>query len=304
MNSGVAILSRPQAVFAASRPSFLVLAPATVLLGVGTAVLAGAAIAWQQLAAVLIGALAAHIAVNTLNEYQDFHSGLDAVTERTPFSGGSGALPAQPEAARGVLLTALAAIGVTVLVGLYLAWLHGPAIIAIGLAGLAIIISYTKWLNRRPWLCLLAPGLGFGPLMVIGSHIALGGEFGWPPLLAGGISLCLVSNLLLLNQYPDMAADRSVGRHTFPIAYGIARSNTAYAVLLGTATLLLIGAVATGQFPLWSLVALAPLLCGALALRIARRFAGDSAPLLPALGLNVAAAVLTPLVLGIALLTG
>ena len=302
MSNDAVTMRRAQAVFAAARPPFLVLAPATVLAGVGTALQSGASISWHYLALVLLGALAAHIAVNTLNEYQDFHSGLDAVTERTPFSGGSGALPAQPAAAAGVLLTALAAIGMMVLIGLYLAWLRGPAIIPIGVAGLAIIISYTKWLNRSPWLCLLAPGLGFGPLMLIGTHIALGGEPGWPPLLAGVIALCLTSNLLLFNQYPDMAADRSVGRRTFPIAYGIARSNRAYAVLWATALLALVGGVVTAQFPPLALLALVPLLCGALALRMARRFDGDSAPLLPALGLNVAAAVLTPLLLGITLL--
>jgi len=35
--------------------------------------------------------LSAHIAVNTLNEYMDFKSGLDYETLKTPFAGGSGA---------------------------------------------------------------------------------------------------------------------------------------------------------------------------------------------------------------------
>jgi len=41
----------------------------------------------------LLGAFLAHVSVNTLNEYYDFKSGLDLETIRTPFSGGSGALP-------------------------------------------------------------------------------------------------------------------------------------------------------------------------------------------------------------------
>ncbi len=47
-------------------------------------------------ALVLLGAVAAHIAVNSLNEYLDFKSGLDERTHRTPFSGGSGFLPEHP----------------------------------------------------------------------------------------------------------------------------------------------------------------------------------------------------------------
>ena len=42
----------------------------------------------------LAGGLLAHISVNALNEYLDFTSGLDLTTLRTPFSGGSGTLPA------------------------------------------------------------------------------------------------------------------------------------------------------------------------------------------------------------------
>lgn len=295
-------IGRGGAVLAASRPPFLVLAPATVLLGAAVAIHGGARPDAAPLIATVVGALAAHVAVNTLNEYQDFHSGLDALTERTPFSGGSGALPARPAAARAVGIAALAAIAVTILAGLYLVWLRGPALLAIGLAGVAIIVSYTRWLNRHPWLCLLAPGIAFGPLMVLGSDLALGGAPDGAALAAALIGLCLASNLLLLNQYPDMAADRQVGRRTFPIAYGMAGANLAYAVLLGTAFALLAGAVLLGLFPALALVAGLPLAAGLAALAIARRHGDDIPRLLPGLGLNVAAAVLTPLVLGVTLL--
>lgn len=287
---------------AATRPPFLLLVPATVLPGLATALRDGAILHWGHLAAALLGALAAHVAVNTLNEYQDFRSGLDDLTERTPFSGGSGALPGRPRAAGQVLLAALLALAVTVVVGLYLARVSGPAIVPLGLAGLAIILSYTRWLNRHPWLCLLAPGLGFGPLMVAGSHYALSGSFGWPAWLAGLVCLCSAANLLLLNQYPDLDADRRVGRRTFPIAYGIGPSNAMYAALLAGAALLLCGAVAGGAFPPLSLLTLAALLPGLAAWRRARRFRGEVTELLPALGLNVAAALLVPATLGLTLL--
>jgi hypothetical protein len=48
---------------------------------------------------IFIGALFAHISVNTLNEYFDFKSGLDLTANKTPFSGGSGALPNTPDVA-------------------------------------------------------------------------------------------------------------------------------------------------------------------------------------------------------------
>lgn len=291
-----------RAALAATRPAFLVLPPVTVLLGVATAIHSGAGIDTLQLALVLIAALGAHVAVNTLNEYQDFRSGLDLQTQRTPFSGGSGALPARPEAAGGVLAVSLVALAITSAAGLYLVMLRGPALLLIGLAGLAIILSYTRWLNRHPWLCLVAPGLGFGPLMVVGTHLALTGSLGAQPLLVSLVPFLLANNLLLLNQYPDMAADRAAGRNTFPIAYGIARSNAVYAVFLLLAALTLAGGVLTGLLPPLALGALLPLGFGAAALRGAIRHGDQVAQLLPALGMNVAASVLTPLLLGSLLL--
>src|SRR3972149_4971344 len=61
----------------------------------------GTAIAWYEgsfrLSFALlagIGLLLTHISVDVFNEYFDFKSGVDLKTQKTPFSGGSGALPA------------------------------------------------------------------------------------------------------------------------------------------------------------------------------------------------------------------
>ncbi len=82
--------------FGPMRLPFLILTPASVLLGLGTAVFSSKQISIAYFILILIGALSAYISVNAFNEYFDFKSGLDFKTERTPFSGGSGTLPAQP----------------------------------------------------------------------------------------------------------------------------------------------------------------------------------------------------------------
>ncbi|MGP1665773.1 MAG: prenyltransferase, partial [Rhodanobacter sp.] len=122
---------------------------------------------------VLLGALAAHVAANTFNEFFDFTSGLDSLTEKTPFSGGSGALPTHPEAQVWVLATALATLGLTVVIGLYLVSIAGVVLLALGLIGVVTIVAYTRVINRTPWLCLLAPGLAFGPLIVLGTYLSV-----------------------------------------------------------------------------------------------------------------------------------
>ncbi|MDH5182207.1 MAG: prenyltransferase, partial [Gammaproteobacteria bacterium] len=88
------------ALLGATRPPFLILTPACVFLGYATATLAAPQIDMMLFLLVLAGALCAHISVNAFNEYFDFKSGLDLHTTRTPFSGGSGSLPANPQMAR------------------------------------------------------------------------------------------------------------------------------------------------------------------------------------------------------------
>ena len=94
------------------RAPFLVLTPVCIALGLACVYRITGSIPVFESALVLIGAMAAHISVNALNEYQDFHSGLDAQTQRTPFSGGSGVLPAHPELAPSALR--IAAVGMLI----------------------------------------------------------------------------------------------------------------------------------------------------------------------------------------------
>ena len=41
-----------------------------------------------------LGVISLHISVDLLNDYFDYLSGIDLITTRTPFSGGTGVLPA------------------------------------------------------------------------------------------------------------------------------------------------------------------------------------------------------------------
>ncbi|HEX2999615.1 MAG TPA: prenyltransferase, partial [Armatimonadota bacterium] len=161
---------------------FLALALVCVILGIGVALQAHATLNIWQVLLVFIGAVSAHISVNALNEYCDFHSDLDNRTTPTMFSGGSGALPENPDMAWVALVTGVVTLAITAGVGLFFLRLHGMALLPIGLLGLLLIVVYTPQLTHRPALCLIAPGLGFGPLMVVGTQIALTGHatpLGW-----------------------------------------------------------------------------------------------------------------------------
>jgi 1,4-dihydroxy-2-naphthoate octaprenyltransferase len=291
-------------VLQAARPSFLILTPICVFLGTSTALAAQESIDSSILLLVLIGALCAHIGVNTLNEYSDFKSGLDLLTAKTPFSGGSGALPHDPAMAGIVLLAALATITVTAGIGIYFTSSNGLLILPIGLIGLLIILTYTKWINRWPLLCLVAPGLGFGILMVVGTHVVLTGANSITAWLASLVPFFLVNNLLLLNQYPDIEADKRIGRYHFPIAYGTKASSYTYSVFSACAYLTILTGIYFGYFPLSSLVALLPALLSLFSITGAFRYGEKIGSQPKYLGANVAATLLTPLLLGISIIHG
>jgi 1,4-dihydroxy-2-naphthoate octaprenyltransferase len=284
------------------RLPFLVLSPACVVLGLGTAIWTSGKVNILYFIIALIGAISAHISVNAFNEYLDFKSGLDARTKRTPFSGGSGTLPAKPALAHHALSIALITFTMTGLIGLYFLRVRGLSLLLLGLLGLLLLLTYTPWMTRNPWLCLLAPGVGFGPLMVIGTHFVLTGEYSWTAFIASLVPFFLVSNLLLLNQFPDVEADRSIGRKHFPITIGRQASSLIY----GSFLLLAFVSIAVGVY--WGYL---PKLCliGWFAFGIAvptfigvYRYADHVEKLLPYMRLNVVINIVTPVLVAVGLL--
>jgi 1,4-dihydroxy-2-naphthoate octaprenyltransferase len=287
------------------RLPFLVLAPVCVLAGIAGAYwTASSGFSALPIFLTFVGGVAAHVSVNSLNEYFDFRSGLDFKTQRTPFSGGSGTLPTNPEKARGALVTGLASLALAGLIGLYFTWQQGLWMLPLGVLGIIVILTYTPWLNRNVWLCLVAPGLGFGTLMVMGTYFALKGEYSWTSFFISLTPFFLVSNLLLLNQFPDVEADRSIGRRTLPIQAGRKIAAVVYIVFLGLTYLSTIIGVALGFLPVWALLELAALIVAVpLAIRV-YRFADQIDQLIPAMGLNVIVNLLSPVLLAIGLFLG
>ena len=291
-------------VLRAARPNFLTLTPVCVLIGIGAAIQTQAHVSVGDCLLVLCGALLAHISVNLLNEYDDFRSGLDSLTVRTPFSGGSGSLPAHPEAAAATRAAGLLSLGATAAVGLYFVYEKGIALLPLGLAGLVLVVAYTPLVTRRPLLCLLAPGFGFGPLMVVGTAFVLCERYSWIALVASMAPLCLVSELLLFNQFPDIDADRQVGRRHLPIVVGRRRSAALFGVLIIAAFSTVAIGVVVAILPPLALLALLPVPAGIFLARQVYVHADDLPRLIPYMGINVAMIHVTLLLLAIGLLFG
>jgi 1,4-dihydroxy-2-naphthoate polyprenyltransferase len=291
-------------VLRAARPNFLTLTPVCVFLGVAAAATSTAHVSAGAALLVLLAALLAHLSVNLLNEYHDFRSGLDSLTHRTPFSGGSGSLPAHPEAAAAVGAAGVVTLLASVTIGLYFIALKGWELLPLGILGILLVGAYTPLITRRPLLCLLAPGLGFGPVMVAGSAFVLAGHYSWAAAAAALPPFFLVSELLLINQFPDVEADAQVGRRHLPITIGRRRSALLFSALVGCAYLAVIAGVVAGVLPRLALLALLTLPVGVLLMARVPQLAEDTSRLVPYLGANVAMIHAMLLLLAIGMLLG
>lgn len=195
---------------------------------------------WQTFVAVLFGALAAHAGANLANDYGDHTSGNDERNKTpSPFSGGSRVIQAGILAPWQVLLAALTSLTIVICVGLLLnATLTGSAftsspLLWIGIAGCALGSAYTLGPYRLSYRGLgeIAVALGFGPVMVLGTHYVMTAQAGlawnWvPPLLASVPVALLVMAIIWINQFQDVAADAASGKITGVVR--LARRNNGY----------------------------------------------------------------------------
>ena len=286
------------------RIPFLVLPPTCVGLGAASALYTGSTINILHLALIFIGAILAHISVNALNEYDDFKTGLDFKTIQTPFSGGSKAIPENPEKAHHALITGVVSLAVTILIGFYFIYLKGWMLLPLGLFGILIVVTYTRWITKNPLLCLIAPGLGFGHLMVMGTSFVLTGTYSWTSFIISMVPFFLVSDLLLLNQFPDIDADLAIGRKHLPITVGKKTCVIIYGLFLLLAYLCIIAGWLLGLLPMHSLICL---ICAALAIHtfIGVKKNMNSIPdLVGFMGKNVALILATHILLALGIVWG
>jgi len=282
--------------FLETRPQFLTLSVVLAFLG--------ASIAWNDgyfhLGYALlsgIGLVAAHISVNTLNDYFDYKSGIDLATKRTPFSGGSGILPAGLLRPTQVLWLGLGALLFSVAVGIYFILASGWLLLPLLLVAAFFILVYSPFILKHPWP-EWAAGVGLGALPVLGMYFAQTSSYTFTAVIASIPSAILVHNLLLLNEFPDAEADSQANRKTLPITIGKDKAAVFYSVMALAVYAWVIIWVAVQVMPVWTLLALLTLPFTIKAIKGARHH-DDPSRLIPGMASNVMAVLLTQLFIGV-----
>ena len=285
-----------------TRPSFLLLVPVCTFTGVAISLYENKPFEPLYFALAFVGALFAHISVNVLNEYSDYRTGIDFKTLKTPFSGGSGILPSGLLTPKQALALGLGSLAVTIAVGIYFIYEYKWDILPIGLVGVAIILLYTPFLTRLAGVTeLIGPGLGFG-LMVLGTYVTQSGDYSVASVLVSVVAGLLIDNLLLINEFPDVEADRPAGRKHLPIILGRAKAAWIYCAICILAYAVIIIGVAIDELPVWALLGMLTLPLGTRAMMGALKYHDDIAKLIPVLGLNVVVVLLTPALMSVGIL--
>ena len=284
--------------FMETRPQFLLLSVVLAFLGTCIAWYDGAFHLGYALLAFL-GLLMTHISVNVLNDYFDYKSGIDLETKRTPFSGGSGVIPAKLLTPRQVLWFGLTSFLLALVIGVYFVttldggWLLLPLLV---IAAICVLL-YTPLVTKLGWP-EWAPGVGLGSLPILGAYFVQTTAYTFPVVVACIPSGILVHNLLLLNEFPDAEADRKAGRKTLPIIMGKRKASLVYSALTVVVYLWIIGGVIAGQMPALSLLGLLTIPLAIKAIRGALKHQ-DMAKLVPAMANNVLVVLVTQLLMGI-----
>lgn len=252
-----------RALFETSRPSQLLLILGVYAFGAKIGIAAGGTFWAGGLLAGALALLPTAASVHYANEYADYET--DAITNRTPFSGGSGALH-RTGLSRTIPLRAgivTLALGATAIVTFALVGLL-PVEAALVLAFIAVFgWQYSVGPLRLAWQ-------GWGELdnAVLGglalpvyAGAVVGGPLWYVALAATPFFLVVLLNLFA-TQWPDREADAQVGKRTLAVQWSpgrLRRAYTAIAILAGLSLLALAGRIIPTPVVLAS-VPVAPLL--------------------------------------------
>ncbi len=279
-----------------TRPQFLILTIVLAFLGTTMAWYDGHFNLGFALLAYL-GLLLAHVSVNVLNDWFDYRSGIDLAVKRTPFSGGSGILKAKMLTPKQVLWLGLGAFIAIIPIGIYFTITRGWQLLPLLLVAAICILAYTPFIlkTRSPeW----AAGLGLGTLPVLGAYFVQSTHYNWPAVLASVPSGFLVYNLLLLNEFPDVDADRIGFRKTLPITMGRLKAGRVYSAVTLAVYAWIAAMVALRLMPVFCLIALLTLPFAIKAIRGAAT-PEDMSKIVPAMQNNVLVVLLTQLFMGV-----
>jgi 1,4-dihydroxy-2-naphthoate octaprenyltransferase len=274
-------------------------------------VLLGAAVAWSDTGnfqfssflLTLIAGVCLHAGTNVANDYFDHKSGNDEVNVEfiRPFTGGSRLIQKGLLSPRTVLTEAIVLFAIGGVIGIYLTVTKGPAILVLGIIGAFCGFFYTA-----PPVNIAARGVGdfvvgvnFGILMTLGSYYVQTRQFSQSAFLASLPVAILIADVLYINEFPDLAADKAVGKNHMVARLGKERAVWGYLALTFSAYLSILIPVVTHSISPYCLLGLITLPLAMRAVNVAILHYSDSAKLAPANAATILVHALTGILVAV-----
>lgn len=275
----------------ASRPQFFTATIIPIALGAAIAWNHSGTFDWGLFWLTLIGGIFIHAGLDYSNDYYDYKTGNDVVNKTpTPFSGGSRFLREGILKPRQVLLASLVCFAAGSAIGLYINYLLKTNIILIiGITGVFLAFFYTGGPVKIGYTraAETATGLGFGPLMVIGSYYVQARSISWEALWASVPIGILIALVQYINQFPDYEADKKTGKNNTVVTVGKAKAVRYYYIFLVMTYCLVILGVILKVFPALALITLLTIPLALKAIRTAIEHFNSIEKLLPANALTI-----------------
>lgn len=203
----------------------------------------------------MAGVISLHASVDLLNDYWDYKRGIDTITKRTKFSGGTGVLPEGLLKPSHVYWAGVAFLILGSLAGLYFIVIYGWVIaVILGFAILSIYFYSTK---------IVDSGLGEifvgikGTMIVLGTYFIQTQQVTQSNVMGGIIVGALSSLVLFITSFPDFDADKQKGRKTLVIMIGKKRASGVFWAFPLVSYGIIVAGVALHLFPVFCLMAFA-----------------------------------------------
>lgn len=287
----------------AMRASFFSASLIPVLAGSALASRSGAVRIFPMLLALFV-IFSNHAGANLINDYYDA-LGSDPINKKvTPFSGGSRIIQQGLLTRTTVLHAAMVAYSLGLGTALVLSFCyHNALVFGLALAGalLGVLYSHASVNGVSRGWGELALGLAFGPLAVMGSFILQTNFLNWESFWVGVPVAFLIIGVLVLNEFPDLEADKTVGKRNLIVRAGSKNGVWVYLGIISLAYITIFAGVIAGLFPVKILFSYTTLPLAVWIVLELRRYRDKAPELIPALAGNVGLQFLTGLLLSVGL---
>ncbi|MFX3633918.1 MAG: prenyltransferase [Candidatus Pristimantibacillus sp.] len=221
----------------AVRPLSLTAALVPILLGGALALSQTSELHMFHFLLTLFGAIMIQAGTNMINDWKDAERDSENRTGMRPFTGGSRMIQLGLISRGDMCFFGLALSLGAALIGIYLIAVSGLGLIPLILYGIMAGLFYTNGKGKMSFINM-APGVAefliattYGVFMTIGAYYVQTGHFSMKAFLISLPVALFISNVLLINQFPDAESDAVSDKKTLVVRLGKRKAKN---VLIGS----------------------------------------------------------------------